>query len=532
MQTDVLIVGAGPVGLALALDLGRRGAPCVVVDKGDGVVTHSKMGVVSVRTMEFCRRWGVSDAVRHAGFPDDYALNQVFCTSLAGHLLGVERYPSMQEQPETPDSPERKQRCPQLWFDPILQAAVKREASVRLMYGCELASFTQDASHVRAIVRDGESGETREITARYVVGCDGARSFVRETLGVGMQGEQLNYSVGIYFRSENLVARHSMGPAERYLFVGEDGNWGHLTVVDGRDYWRLTVIGSKERLHIDAASAQRWVRRCLGDDAIPFEIISVLPWRRSKLVADRYGRGRAFLCGDAVHVMSPNGGFGMNTGIEDAVDLGWKLDAVLKGWGGPRLLASYEAERRPIGLRNTNTAAGGFSKISKAARWSGVEREDEEGQQRRADLAPHLMEAARGNIEVVGVSLGYRYEDSPICALDGAPATPDEPDVYAPTARPGHRAPHAWISPGRSTLDLFGEGFTLLDFSGGAQTHRLEADAKAAGMPLRVAPIQDARIAALYEKPLVLVRPDGHVAWRGDAIPDDARALVDLVRGA
>ncbi len=532
MQTDVLIAGAGPVGLALALDLAKRGVACVVVDKGDGVVTHSKMGVVSVRSMEFCRRWGVAESVRQAGFPDDYALNQVFCTSLSGHLLGVADYPTMKEQAESPDSPECKQRCPQLWFDPILQSAVAREPSARLMYECELVSFEQDAGSVRAQVRNVASGETIPIEARYLVGCDGARSFVRETLGIQMQGEMLNYSVGIYFRTPGLLDHHRMGPAERYLFVGDEGNWGHLTVVDGSDYWRLTVIGSKERLDIDEASAERWVRRCLGDDAIPFEIISVLPWRRSKLVADSYGDGRVFLCGDAVHVMSPNGGFGMNTGLEDAADLGWKLDAVLKGWGGQKLLASYQAERRPVGVRNTSTAAGGFSRISQAAKWSGVERDDEMGQRRRADLAPHLMEAARGNIEVVGISLGYRYENSPICVTDGTPATPDEPHAYKPTSRPGHRAPHAWVEPGLSTLDLFGHGFTLLDFSKGeVDTAPAQTVATRSCTPMKVVTIHKPEIAALYERRLVLVRPDGQVAWRGDELPADMQGLLTNVTG-
>ncbi len=532
-EVPVLIIGAGPVGLALAVDLAQRKVACMVVDKGDGVVRHSKMGLVSIRSMELCRRWGIAERVRNTGFPKDYALNQVSCTSLAGHSLGVSRYPSMRDEPATPASPEKRQRCPQIWFDPILQAAAEEALNVTLRYGFEMTGFSAYDSHVEVTLRDVSSGLESTVVANYLVGCDGAGSSVRRELSIEMLGERvLHYSVGVYFRRPGLLQAHDKGPAERYLLIGEEGYWGHLTAVDGSDYWRLTVA-SAEPLDMERFDAAEWVARCLGrsDDKVTIE--TVMPWRRSKLVAEHFGRGRVLLCGDAVHVMSPTGGYGMNTGLCDAADLGWKLQGTLQGWGGPGLLASYEVERRPIGLRNTYAAADNFARVMTALDCSQVTAETPEGEAKRRKLGPILAEAGRGNMETLGISLGYRYEDSPIVIPDGTPATDDAPREYAATARPGHRAPHAWLAPGYSTLDLFGDGFVLLRFGADApDPARLIAAARIRQMPLSATTIGSPEAAALYERRLVLVRPDGHVAWRGDALPDNPLELIDRVRGA
>ncbi|MDF2114532.1 FAD-dependent monooxygenase [Roseiarcaceae bacterium H3SJ34-1] len=532
-QTQVLVVGAGPVGLALALDLTRRGIACVLIDKSDGIIRYSKMGAVAVRSMEYCRQWGIADQVRNCGFPADFELGQVFCTSLTGHLIGKSAPTS--DGPEAAlASPELKTRCPQLWFDPILQNAVRSLQRTTLQYDCELLSFTETASGVRATVRTGTSSQPQIIEAQYMVGCDGAGSHVRRLLGVQMKGEDvLNYSVGVYFRSSELLKLHDKGPAERYIFVGEDGNWAHLTVVDGRELWRLTVMGGDNRIDMETFDSQAWVDRCIGKTGAPYEITAVLPWRRSKVVAERFRVGRTFLCGDAVHVMSPNGGFGMNTGIGDAADLGWKLQAVLEGWASPSLLDSYEAERKPIGLRNTFAAAGNYAKIATAIDWSLIDSDTEAGARKRASVGSILVEAARGNLDSLGISIGYRYENSPICVSDGTPPPPDDPYDYVPTSRPGHRAPHAWIGKDRSTLDLFGDGFVALRFGQDAPDLTSLAQAAASrGVPLRIHMIDDPDVARLYEKRLVLVRPDGHVAWRGDQAPADPARVIDIVRGA
>ncbi len=530
INTSVLVVGAGPVGLALAMELSYRGIDSIIVDQGDGTVRYSKMGLVSIRSMEFCRRWGIAERVRQCGFPDDYPLNQVFCTSLNGHLISKLDYPSVRDEPTSGLSPEKKQRCPQLWFDPILAKAVSEQNTVSVRYRCLLESFSQDGDGVSATVRDLASDETFTIHAAYMVGCDGAGSGVRKSLGIQLEGDQaLSYSVGIYLHAPGLAAHHYMGPAERYMLVGEEGTWGHLTVVDARDIWRLTVIGSQDKVEGENFDADAWVRRCFGRDDIPFHVDAVLPWRRGRLVADAYSKGRVFLAGDACHVMAPNGGYGMNTGLGDAVDIGWKLQAVLNGWASPALLSSYELERRPIAWRNVNAAASNFSLLTPKLSFAGIEASGAAGDEARQNLSYDLSERTRQEWEPHGINLGYRYEGSPIVVPDGTPEPADDPSRYVPTARPGHRAPHVELSDGRSTIDLFGAAFVLLSFGSAEIAEPIMAAARTAGVPLDLHCLAEPAAAAAYERTLVIVRPDGHVAWRADTAPPDPLAMLGQV---
>jgi len=253
-----------------------------------------------------------------------------------------------------------------------------------------------------------------------------------------------------------------------------------------------------------------------------FEVLTVGVWARRNLVAERYGTKRVFLAGDAVHVMPPNGGLGMNTGIGDAVDLGWKLAAVHQGWGGPALLASYEAERRPAGARACAEAMRHFPDIHA---------DSDAGRKVRAELGAKLSVSMRNAWDnPLHTHLGYRYESSLTLADGAPPAEPQDSRLYAQSSHPGCRAPHAWLADGRSTLDLFGKGFTLLRFA--CRDWEPGREAWQRGMPLEVVDIDDAAIAGLYERRLVLVRPDGHVAWRGDAPPADGGAVLDRARGA
>jgi 2-polyprenyl-6-methoxyphenol hydroxylase-like FAD-dependent oxidoreductase len=537
IETPVLIVGGGPVGLALALDLSWRGVRCMLIERTDGAIDNPKTGHIASRTMEFCRRWGIARQVRQCGFPDDYELNMVFCTSLAGHLLSRHRYPSMRDdQPVA--SPETKQRAPQMYFDPILAAAVQKQTFATVRYRCEYQSFEQDGDRVRVQARDLVSGEDLIIETQYLAACDGAGSRIRRSLGIAMQGDTaINHSLAIHIRAPDLLRHHDKGQAERYIFIGPEGTWGNLTVVDGSDLWRLTVMGTQQSIIEAAADPHTWVRRCLGNDAIAYEVLGAVPWRRSRLVAERYAEGRLFLVGDSAHTMSPTGGFGMNTGVGDAVDLGWKLEAALRGWAGAQLLPSYDTERRPVGWRNVNAAADNFHSMMAAIDCSRILEDSTEAAAIRSRIGEQLILATRKEWECHGVVLGYRYEDSPIVVPDGTPPSGDDPADYEPTARPGHRAPHAWIesgaAAGRSTLDLFGRGFVLLRLGDAPiDVASLVQAAARRNLPLTVVDIPDAAIARLYAQPLVLVRPDGHSAWRGDSPPADADRVIDIVRGA
>jgi hypothetical protein len=333
-------------------------------------------------------------------------------------------------------------------------------------------------------------------------------------------------------RTPDLAAIHPKGNAGRFVLVGPEGPWASLTPADGHERWRLMIHGEEvdEPQSVDAAAE---VRRAAGRD-FDFEILSVGHWVRRRMVADRYARGRVFLAGDAVHVMPPNGGLGMNTGIGDAVDLGWKLAAVHFGWGGPHLLDSYEAERRPVGIRQCDEAMRNFERYGGRRPVPKILDETPDGDAARAELGRRLASGNRMAWEnPLHTHLGYRYDGSPICVPDGAPPPePEDARDYRPSSHPGSRAPHAWLADGRSTLDLFGRGFTLLRFTGAPDAGALAAAAGARGVPLDIVTVDEPGIGVLYARKLVLVRPDGHVAWRGDAVPGEPLHLIDRIRGA
>jgi len=529
----VLVVGGGPVGLALAGDLGWRGVSCLLIEQSDGSIYQPRMDLVGVRTMEFCRRWGLVGAVEASLYPRDYAQDNIYLTSLTGYELGRERFPGIGQAAPPPESPQRRERCPQNMFDPILQAFAAWQKSVRLRYRTRLVSFTQSPEGVIATVENAETGAREEIAAQYIVGCDGARSLVRETLGIPMLGNPvLTYTTNVIFRCPHLLSLHDKGKAYRHIFIGPEGTWATIVAINGRDEWRFSLIGSAEQRDYTTADIKAAIRRAVGCD-FEFEILSVLPWVRRELVAENFRNGRGFIAGDAAHMMSPTGGFGMNTGIGDAVDLCWKLAATLAGWGGEHLLDSYTRERQAVGARNVAEASGNLRRMLSVGAHPDIADDTPQGAAARAKVGPAFTEMMRHEWFTLGIHLGYRYEGSPICWPDGSPPPPDEARKYVPVARPGHRAPHAWLADGRSTLDLFGRGFVLLGFDAAAgEAEPLIQAAQARGVPLEFVALAEPQVAALYERKFVLVRPDGHVAWRDDRMPDEPDRLIDVVRGA
>jgi 2-polyprenyl-6-methoxyphenol hydroxylase-like FAD-dependent oxidoreductase len=529
----VLVVGGGPVGLALAGDLGWRGIACTLVEQSDGSIYQPRMDLVGVRTMEFCRRWGLVPAVEGSPYPRDYAQDNIYLTSLTGYELGRERFPGIGQAPPPKESPQRRERCPQNMFDPILRAFAASQKNVALRYRTRLVSFMQNADLVTAVVENAETGAREEIAARYIVGCDGARSLVRETLGIAMQGNPvLTHTTNVIFRCPHLLSLHDKGKAYRHIFIGPEGTWSTIVAINGRDEWRFSIIGGSEQRDYTTDDIKAAIRRAVGRD-FDFEILSVLPWVRRELVAERYRTGRGFIAGDAAHVMSPTGGFGMNTGIQDVVDLSWKLAATIEGWGGDELLDSYSIERQPIGTRNVTEASGNLRRMLSVPPHPDLLEDTSQGAATREKVGREFSETMRREWFTLGAHLGYCYENSPICWPDGTAAPPDDPRTYMPTARPGHRAPHAFLADGRSTLDLFGRGFALLGFGAdAAEAAPLLEAAKKRNLPLTFTAITEPHIAALYERKFVLVRPDGHVAWRNDRMPEDALCVIDVVRGA
>ena len=539
-RVPVLIVGGGPVGLALAGELGWRGVACTLIEKTDGSIEQPKMDLIGVRTMEFCRRWGIADWVRDAPYPPDYPQDCIYLTALNGFELGRERFPGRGFEPCPPQSPQKRERVPQDMFDPILARFARSFPHVTVRHNIELVAFEEDAEGVLATAKDAVSGNTETIAAQYMVGTDGAASTVREALGIPMSGNPaLTYTTNVMFRCPDFTALHDKSKGYRFIFIGPEGVWLTIVAVNGGDRFRMSIVGSPQKIeHGEADIRAALTRAMYGKDwgrDFNYQILSVMGWVRRELVADRYGSDRVFIAGDAAHLMSPTGAFGMNTGIGDAADLGWKLDAVLRGWGGPGLLRSYDAERRPVGLRNVAEASRNLGRMLETRKRPPPPeafKPGADGDRARKTYGDWFAELMRREWFANGIILGYRYDDSPIVWPDGTPKPPDEPNTYTQTARPGARAPHVWLADGRSTLDLFGRGFTLLRLGPDAPNgERLARAAAQCGVPLRSVALGEPQVLETYDRRLVLVRPDGHVAWRGDREPDDAGALIDRVRG-
>ena len=540
IETPILIVGGGPVGLALAGDLGWRGRECLLVERTDGAIVQPRQDLVGIRTMEFCRRWGLVEAVETAPYNRDYSQDNVYVAGSLAEGWEIGRYPSpsMNEARAPPESPARRERCPQNMFDPILRDFARSHASVSLRYRHRFLGLRSERDAIVAGIERADTGERLEIRAGFVIGCDGAGSTVRDALGTPLIGEPvLTYTTNLIFRCAGFEALHDKARGYRFILLDEEvGTWATIVAINGRDEWRMSIIrSSADGRILPEDEVRAAIRRAVGRD-FDYELLSVMPWRRRELVAESFQsgpRGPLFLAGDAAHAMSPTGGFGMNTGVGDAVDLAWKLDAELAGWSGPGLLASYTAERRPVAERNVREASGNLGRMLSPGPQPRLLEPGPNGAARRARVGRDLATAMLREWRTLGIHLGYCYEGSPICIADGTPPSSLDPAVYEPTARPGSRAPHVDLERGRSTLDLFGRGFVLLALGPSPpEPEPLCRAARMRDMPLETVVLDRPDIARLYGKKLVLVRPDGHVAWRDDEAPPDPLALVDRVRGA
>jgi 2-polyprenyl-6-methoxyphenol hydroxylase-like FAD-dependent oxidoreductase len=522
------------VGLALAIELGLRGVECVLVEQGDGTVPVPKMSQLSTRTMEFCRRWGIADKVRKAGWPEEHPGDFIYVTSMIGHELFRQKFASYAKQGDLGYTPEGPRQCPQIFFDPILLRHAGSLPPVTLRHHTRLESFEEDANGVHAQLTSLETGRSEMVRAGYLVGCDGFDGHVRKALKIVYEGSGiLSYSISVYFRSRALGTLHNKGWGRFYRLVDASGHWSDLIAIDGRELWRLTCFHVDPATDINSFDVEGSLLRAAGT-AFPYEVLSVLPWKRRELVARSYGQGRVSIAGDAAHQMSPTGGLGMNTGIGDAVDIGWKLSAVLEGWGGPHLLESYEIERKPVAVSSVSVSSETYVHETSLPADPAIAENSSEGEWARNQFAEALRDRRGQGKERLheGVKLGYSYDGSPIIWPDEKRAQAVKDGNFILSCRSGSRAPHAWLGEKISTLDFFGDGFVLLRFGRDIDASSLVAAAAARRVPLKIVDIDHRDIAALYERKLVLVRPDGHVAWRADACPDDAFALIDRVRGA
>ncbi len=541
MQTDVAIIGGGPVGLCLAVDLGSRGVRCVLIERRErGAPAFPTANHVGVRTMEHLRRLGLAGEVASA-FPSGGHGHWIAVTHFGGPE--VARVEDALAGPPGDTSPEHEVWAPKPCFDPILERTAESFPTITLRHGVHVESVANQPGGVVCSLRDTR-GATSRMDARYAVACDGAASSVREASGIAMIGPPpLPIRVhSAFFRSHRLAELVPAGGVQFSVLGTPAGptrtpfGAGLLVAVDGHDLWRLHGPG----LDADDEDTTRARLAELGiDDA---EILAMSAWTPQQGLSETFRNGRILLAGDAAHVVTPFGGLGVNTGMADAFDLAWKIEATLRGWGGELLLdQSYDFERRAAAidlLQYQGLDLSGDEPIRLHpplplfdAPYEGLWQTGPEGDTARDAYGRGLIASRGDEYDKPVIDLGYRYDGSPVICDDGSNA-PDRSDRshYVQTAKPGGRAPHLWLDDRRSTLDLFGRGFVLLRTSNDADAAPFERAAAARNMPLHVETAPEATTA--YESALTLVRPDGFVAWRGAEPGTEAAAILDMVRGA
>ncbi len=528
---DVIVVGAGPVGLTLAIDLGQRGVKCLIMERDPTTGPWPKMDRSNARTMEIYRRLGIADRVRALGYPPEAPMDVFIVTRLCDPPLFKFHYPSVAEcrakGAATTDASqplEPYQLVSQNKLEPLLKEVAEATPNVTVRYGCELVGFEQedDGVTVEARLLDGRR---ERIRARYMAGCDGGASMVRKTLGIKLEGKgRIRSMRQICFRSDELYDLIPMGKGRHYYVADVEGA---VFIAQGdRKEFTLNVD-----LPEDADFAQA-IRDRAGFP-FEFELLNISPWQLHLLVADRYGSGRVFIAGDAAHLVIPTGGLGMNSGIGDAIDLSWKLAATIGGWGGPGLLESYEQERRPVGLRNREAsgwAAAGMG-LWRAAVRREIRDDTSEGKVLRAEVARLASLHHRRVHDMIGVEFGYTYAGSPLIAYEPDNLPVWDTVVYEPHTRPGVRIPHVWLKDGRAVQDVLGRDYTLLDLQGDCDTRTFELAFTALGAPLDVVRLDEPHVREVYGCSLLLLRPDLHIAWRGDELPKDTDALCALATG-
>ena len=533
IDSKVIIVGAGPVGLTLSIALGHLGVRCILLERNDAPSGLPKMERCNARTMEIYRRLGIVDEIRSAGLPAECPMDVFVVTSLVEEPILRLPYGSVKECKEDiaahndgSRTLEPYQLISQYTLEPLLKKIAERDENIDVRFGCEFIRFEDNGDHVVAHVKRTD-GTEETITGDYLVGCDGAASPVRNQLGIKFSGEGDMLSLHqALFRCDDLYERIPIGKGRHYHVC--DDQAGFIIVQDDTKHFTLHAV-------VEDESEMPKLFEKIVAMPIEYETLYIGRWTQKLLIADKYSEGRVFIAGDAAHLVIPTGGLGMNTGVGDVIDLAWKLQGTLAGWGGEGLLSSYETERRQIGVRNV--AASGRANSGRR-KWRSAWRPEirdktPQGAEIRANVAEIANTEQTKTNEILGIEAGYRYIESPlIWSVAGDGPDPNNPD-YIPTTWPGFRLPHVWLKDGTAMHDHMGEGYSLLRLDNDrVNMSGLISNFADQVVPFEVLAFDDPHALEVYEGyELFLLRPDLHIIWRGNDAPEDPTQLVAIATG-
>ena len=545
-QLPIGIVGGGPAGLMLAIELGAFSVPCVLLEEDADPPWFPKANSSTARTMEHYRRHGFADEIRSVGLPLDYPQDIAYFTRYSGgfelaRLRGASRRDALTASSDDPmwPTPEPLHRSNQIFIEPVLKKHAEAFETNTILFGWRVIEIEQTPDSVHVIAEDAQTASRRRFEFSFLAGCDGPRSFARKSLGIRHEGIGNEDRA---FMGGTMLATRLEAP-DFYNVVEGEAAWQFWAINPDRRSIMIALDGKSAftfhtQLPKGGKSSLEWVHESIKlttGKPFNYKVVQMAEWTAGlTLVAERFQSGRIFLLGDAAHLFTPTGGLGYNTSIEDAANLGWKLAALYQGWGGPGLIDSYEAERRPVAIRNTNFArelANGLGGVSVVPT---CEEKTEAGDEVRRVLGARLQKHAEDEFNTPGVQFGTWYESPIILPSGSSSAAPSQdPHVYSPSATPGCRAPHVWLTGNRDRClyDEFGRGFTLLQFDdAGSLDGALDA-ASAINVPLKHVSVRNAEARQLYDAAFVLVRPDQHVAWRGNSIPANFSQLLETVCG-
>lgn len=542
IQTQVLIVGAGPVGLTAAMDLASRGIDVVVAEiRRAGEPPNVKCNHVSARSMEVFRRLGIVQQVREGGLPADFPNDCAYRTTVVGRELTRIPIPSRKDRytatggPDTDwPTPEPPHRINQIYLEPILFACAEAQRGITILNRVEVDRFDQDENGVIARARDLDAGRDITISADYLIGCDGGRSAVRKLIGARLSGTDVVQRVqSTYIHAPALKDLITQKPAWMTMSLNPR-RCGTTVSIDGRDNWLIHNHLAAEEVEFDSVDRDWALRTILGvDDRFEYEVISKEDWIGRRLVADRFRDRRAFICGDAAHLWIPYAGYGMNAGIADAVDLCWMLAGVLHGWAAPALLDAYEAERQPITEQVSHFAMNHALAVMSQRRSvpAEVEMDGPVGDEARRKVGQAAYDLNVQQYCCSGLNFGYYYDRSPAISYDGETPPPYGMGHFTASTVPGARSPHVWLADGRSLLDALGPAYTLVRFDPTINAEALVEAAARQGVPLTLVDVDRAKAGYDFADSLLVVRPDSHIAWRGAAAPQEPDDLLDRLRG-